>query len=147
MNGFPQPANWVMMSKKNGRLVTLAFQRADHIIRNTPDMLKKNYHCLGKTLLFSTIRYIQKTNPFWKYYHVSSKCVERNSKGQKLTNAVLLSDVEIDPVCENRYVFVPCYNTAPSFPDWFLKIDNKRSILTLHSLMSRLFLKSLDIKL
>lgn len=144
LNGFPQPANWVMISNLNGKLVTLALQRADDILTNNPQLLQQNYHCLGKTLLTSCIRYLLSTDITWKYFHVSSKCVERIPSGEKLTNELLLSDIQIDPFCSEKYIFVPCYNTAPSFPTWFLQISDKSRILTLPTLMSRFFNKSLQ---
>lgn len=144
MNGYGGPANWVMVSKRNGLLINLLFERANYIVRKNSSMLKKNYHCLGKDLLASTIDYLRRTVDGWRYLHISSKCVERNSLGKKLTNQMLLSDVPIDESCISNYVFVPCYNTAPSFPDWF-KMMNRNGILTMNALIGRLFRLALGV--
>jgi hypothetical protein len=138
MNGYGSPANWVMMSKKNGLLVRSCLERATMIVLTTPQRLQKDYHCLGKTLLYSTIDTLLHTNTDWNYIHIRSSCVERDSTGRKLTNDILLSDEEIDSKCINKLIFVPCYNTAPSFPEWFKKM-NRQAILSMNSMISRLF--------
>lgn len=138
MNGYGSPANWVMMSKKNGLFVETCLNRATLIILQTPELLKQDYHCLGKTLLTSTLDYLFHTQSDWNYIHIRSTCVERDSHGRKLTNQVLLLDEEIDRNCKNKLIFVPCYNTAPSFPEWFKKM-NRSAILSMNSMISRLF--------
>lgn len=144
MYGFPKPANWVMIANKQSKLITMSLLKATNIINNNPERLKQNYHCLGKDLLFECISVLL-DNPGWNYKHISSRCVERISNGKKMTNDMLLSNVEIDTECKNNFVFVPCYNTAPSFPTWFLELDEEH-ILSMNSLISRLFRKSLAIE-
>ena len=51
---------------------------------------------------------------------------------------------EIDTACKKKYLFIPIYNTAPGFPDWFLNITYKE-ILEGDLLISRLYRLALGI--
>jgi len=142
MNGYGGPANWVMMSKPRGTFVMKCLEQATLILTNTPELLQSDYHCLGKTLLSSVLQELFHTQPSWNYIHIRSRCVERDSYGTKLTNEILLQNRKIDQKCKRRYIFVPCYNTAPSFPDWFKAMD-RNAILTMNALIGRLFVYAL----
>jgi hypothetical protein len=77
----------------------------------------------------------------WDYYHWDSKCIERDSKGIKYINNRLLSNENIDKNCK-KLLFIPIYNTAPGFPEWFNKMSEKE-ILNSNFLISKLFRKAL----
>lgn len=102
---------------------------------------KLNYHCFGKELIKKCL---EKMGPKYKYYHVASKCIERDSNGTKWTNSRMMSEEEIDQTCEENLIFVPIYNTAPGFPEKFLKLS-EQEILKENYLISKLFRKALRI--
>ena len=58
----------------------------------------------------------------WDYYHYNSYC-RRDSSFNKYVNKRLISDEDHDVKCEHS-LFVPIYNTAPGFPDWFKYVGN-----------------------
>lgn len=140
--GFPNPANWVMIARKGSKLMQLTKLYQDKILDNLGTNHSKNYFELGRNVLWKAIAYLRKTDPNWKYYHYPSNCLERNSKGIKLINELSLSDLPIDPVCKDKYIFVPIYNTAPGFPQWF-KDMSETEILKGKMLISKFFRLSL----
>ena len=142
--GFPNPANWVLGSKKEGILIKRCFNKARDILINNPYLLKKKYHIIGRELLWEQIDYLLKNNPNWSYYHFDSKCIERDNKGDKLINERHISNEEIDSKCKNKYIFIPIYNTAPGFPEWF-KNMNEEDLLKKNILFSKLIKFSLKI--
>ena len=142
-NGYPKPANWVMVSKKNGKLMKKCIDMANILLNKyNKYYFQKNYHILGRKLIWSQIKYLHKYDKSWKYFHFSSKCIERDNNGIKLTNDRLLSTSIIDPICKSKYFFIPIYNTAPGFPTWFVNM-NKNDILKGNILISKLFRYSL----
>lgn len=150
--GYGKPANWVFGSQKNGVLISNCVEKATNIINKEPQILKKRYHCMGRELLWSEIdKLLQENsknknnndeNKKWKYYHFDSKCIERDSNGIKMRNNILLSDKHPDKNCEDKQIFMPVYNTAPGFPDWF-KIMPKQELIKQSILFSRLINKAL----
>lgn len=142
-NGFPKPANWVIGSRKNGLLMSRCLAEANHILSHNPQLLKINYHCLGRELLWSEINYLLKNNSSWKYYHFDSKCIERDSSGNKIYNSRHISKEEIDKKCQNKFIFIPIYNTAPGFPSWFKNMSSE-DLLKSDFLFSKLINYSLS---
>lgn len=136
MDGYLKPANWVIGSIKNGKLVSNCLKEADHILDYNYNKLKVRYHCLGRELLWNEINKLSLNDKKWKYYHFSSKCIERDSFGNKLVNKRLISNENIDLKCKNDLLFVPIYNTAPGFPNWFLKM-NENQLLNSNMLFSK----------
>lgn len=143
-SGKPYPANWVMASRKNGKLMELCIKKCD-LYLNKYDNLKKNYHLLGRETLWTEIKYLLENDKKWNYYHYFSQCIERDSKNNKLYNHRAISNEDIDKHCEDKFLFIPIYNTAPGFPNWFTKMSEKK-ILELDMLISKIFRKSLRIK-
>jgi len=107
------------------------------ILTKTPFMLKLNYHCLGKDLLWQHIVKLAATKT-WSYYHVSSRCLERDSQGRKLTNDRMISNEDIDTACKSKLIFIPVYNTAPGFPNSFLEMSEKE-LMASNMLISKYF--------
>ena len=105
------------------------------------DDFRKNYFRLGRIVLWESIKESQKLG--WDYYHWNSKCLERDSLGNKLVNSRSISKEDIDPSCLSKMLFVPIYNSAPGFPKWFLNLD-KPNMLTSNMLISKLFRVSLS---
>ena len=68
----------------------------------------------------------------------------RDYNYKKIRNNRHLSEEKIDTNCEKTMFFTPIYNTAPGFPNWFLKL-NENEILEKNILMSKLFKKSLNL--
>lgn len=135
--GKPNPANWVMMSKRNEILLQRCIIKADKYLDQYPT-LKNNYFILGRNLITKEIKYLLKNVPNWDYYHHSSICTERDSNDRKLINQRMISKESIDNRCIDKMFFVPIYNTAPGFPNWFMKM-NKEKILKSDMLISKFF--------
>ena len=138
-SGKPKPANWVMGSKKNTKFINMCVKKCDKLL-NSKKKLK--YFDLGRTLLWECIQKIKRENPNWDYYHYDSKCLDRDSKYKKIRNNRLINNENIDKNCLNESLFVPIYNTAPGFPEWF-KTLSKNEIIEKDMLISKLFRKSL----
>lgn len=137
MYGYPKPANWVIGSKKNGKLMTNCIQQSDNILNYDPSLLQRKYHSLGRELLWKEINKLRILDKNWSYYHFNSKCIERDSNGHKLINKRFLSNEQIDQQCKNKFIFMPVYNTAPGFPSWFTNMSEEE-ILKSDILFSRL---------
>jgi hypothetical protein len=147
-DGSGKPANWVLGSQKHGTLISNCVKKAKDIVNNTPELLEKRYHCMGRELLWHEIDMLSKNNQnkknnVWKYYHFNSKCVERDNKGVKIRNKVLLADIYPDKQCDGERILMPVYNTAPGFPEWFKKMS-KQKLLQQSILFSRLISKALN---
>lgn len=144
--GFPKPANWVMVSRKNGILMKKCLDEANKIIDSKINSmyLPINYHIIGRKLLWSNIDELLKTSN-WTYLHESSKCIDRDSNGEKFTNKRAISMEKFDLKCLNRVRFVPGYFTAPGFPQWFADM-NKEKILESPMLISQMFRVALEKK-
>ena len=146
-NGYPYPANWVMVSRSHTRFMKMCIDRCDYILDSiyrydSSSMI--NYHIFGRDNLWNNIKILKLSN--WDYYHYDSKCLERDSKYRKITNERLLSNEQIDQNCINNLLYIPIYNTAPGFPKWFIDM-NYDDIIYGKMLISRLFRKSLNIKI
>ena len=136
--GKPKPANWVMASKPNTKFIKMCVQNCDRLL----DKKKKlNYFDLGRTLLWKCIKKMKTDDKKWDYYHYDSKCLERDSNFKKIRNNRLLSNEDLDQKCINDSLFIPIYNTAPGFPEWFKNLS-KNEILERNMLISKLFRKS-----
>ena len=46
----------------------------------------------------------------WNYLHMPSKCIERDSVGNKYVNNRLISDQEYDKKCKGKIYFLPIYS-------------------------------------
>lgn len=144
-NGFPKPANWFMASLPNDPLVSRCIKKCDKLL-NTHDTLKNKYFILGRETMWNEISYLLKNMPEWTYYHLNSICTERDSNDKKYINARFLSNEDNDPKCNNKQLFIPVYNTAPGFPDWFKSMSRTEILDTSNTmLISKLFRESLII--
>ena len=97
---------------------------------------------MGRKLLWNSIEKIKNKDPNWNYLHASSRCIERDSDGNKITNQRVMTDENIDEKCKNELYFIPIYNTAPGFPKWFLNMS-KTEILNSNILLSKYFRRAL----
>lgn len=136
-SGYPKPSNWVMISRKSGVLMKECLKEADLLLKNKPNIFKKEYHIIGRKLLWSKIKVLLKTKK-WNYLHMPSKCIERDSIGNKYVNRRLISDEDYDKKCKDKIYFLPVYNTAPGFPKWFLNLS-KNELLKSNMLISKMF--------
>lgn len=136
--GYPRPANWVMASRKNGILMKALVDESEKIVNKK----KIGYHDLGRKMIWKKIDEL-KANSDWDYYHYDSKCLERDSRDRKLQNHISISNEDVDKNCLDKHLFIPIYNTAPGFPDWFVKMD-KKQIMDSDMHIGKLFKKSLN---
>ena len=141
--GYPYPANWVMVSRKNGLLMKSCIEQCDIYLDNGID-LKINYHALGRENIWKQIQYLLKYQPDWKYYHYNSICLERDEKNDKFTNKRMISKENISDKCRDKFLFIPIYNTAPGFPSWFNNMS-ENEILKSDMLISKLFREGLKL--
>jgi len=142
-SGYPKPSNGFMSSRKGGKLMTRCLKRADEIL-DAHISIKDKYFIIGRELMWSEIDYLMKNDKSWAYSHVPSICTERDSNDVKYVNERMLSDESNDAKCVNKQYFIPIYNTAPGFPQWF-KDYSREQILAPSSnlLISKLFRESL----
>ena len=139
-DGYPYPANWVLAARKDSLLMKNCIEECDRILnKNNKEYFSINYHILGRKLLWSQINKLQQQN--WDYYHYNSYCIERDSSFNKYINKRLISDEDHDIKC-GQSLFVPIYNTAPGFPNWFLDM-NEDEHLNSNTLFSKLIRKAL----
>ena len=142
-DGYPRPSNWAMISRKNGILIGRCLEKANKILDSDLDLSKqKNYHKIGRELLWSEISYLLR-NTSWNYLHWSSIGVEQDRNGEKFTNERLVSNDIENPV-KNAY-FSVMYNTAPGFDDNFLSLS-KEELLKSNMLVSRMYRKAFNMK-
>ena len=137
--GKPKPANWVMASKPNTKFMKKCIEECERVLNKKG---KIKYFDLGRTLLWKKIKDIKTEDPSWDYYHYDSKCLDRDSNYKKMRNNRLISDESVDKKCINESLFIPIYNTAPGFPDWF-KNKSRQEILDDNMLISKIFRKCL----
>ena len=141
--GFPYPATWLMMSRKNDILMKNCLDKCNYYLDNYDHRLfNTKYFVLGRENLTNQIKKLLYTNKGWKYYHHASICTERDSNDNKLFNRRMISNEDIDSKCIDKSYFVPIYNTAPGFPDSFLNLTEKE-IMEKNMLISKYFKKSL----
>lgn len=133
--GHPRPFNGIMFARKNCRLMKMCLKECDRLLDEHVS-LKNTYFLLGRENMWKNIDMLRKNG--WDYYHIDSKCQERDSKYVKLKNHRFISKEDIDPNCIGKMFFVPIYNTAPGFPEWFKKMD-REDILNGDMLISKLF--------
>lgn len=139
-SGYPRPSNWLLVSRKNSLVMSKCLEEANNIIKHSPYIFRIKYHIIGRMLLWDVIQKLKKTG--WDYLHMPSKCVEQDSKGFKYINNRLISNEDYDKKCKDKLFFIPIYNTAPGFPEWFRSMTQKE-ILENDMLISKLFKLSL----
>ena len=133
--GYPKPSNGVMVSR--------SIDKADYLIDNKKD-IKHFYFKLGRENMWDNINYLKK-NKGWDYYHYDSRCLERDSNDNKLRNHRFISNENIDKKCKNDFLYIPVYNTAPGFPEWFKNLSENQ-LLKSNMLISKLFRQALKKK-
>ena len=141
-NGYGKPANWVLISRKNGLLMNKCLKAA-HELMNKNSVQKSvdlNYHEIGRELIWNQIEILKQQK--WNYHHFNSTCFERDRQGRKYTNDRFISKENPDPKCD--YFFIPLYNTAPGFPKWFVNL-NEKQLLHGEFFVSKLFRKALTL--
>ena len=143
-NGHPNPATWVMASRKKTKLLKLVVTKQNEMLdKYDKSYFDINYFRLGREVLWNAIKTLRTTTN-WDYYHWDSKCLERDSVGNKIRNNRSISNEDIDKKCIDKLLFVPIYNTAPGFPKWF-RLLTKSQLLHKNMLISKLFRLSLSI--
>ncbi len=142
--GYPFPTTWVMIARKHSPLMhKLMLVTNEEINKHDAKyfQLKQNYLALANAVLMPAVNeLLEKTS--WRYYHMSSICVEMNSEGKRLNNRIMIMDKPMDLSCVYTRFLMPFYQTATGFPEWFKQL-NQQQILTGNMLISRLFRFSL----
>jgi len=122
MDGHSKPLNWFMISKKNTNFIKCVKNKALNKINYYNNNNKElPYHDIGKVLLKECYNELNKKSN-WDYEHISSKCQEYDSKGNKLNNIMIDFNWKD---CNKERIFFPLYNTAPGYPDWFKKLTKE----------------------
>lgn len=140
-SGYPSPSNWMMISRKGGKLMRECLKEANRLLETDSGIFKRKYHIIGRLLLWKKIKELRKTG--WDYFHVDSRCAERDSNGVKYRNNRLISKECYDESCKDKIYFLPIYNTAPGFPKWFLEKD-RDSLLNSEMLISEMYRMALN---
>ncbi len=124
LNGYSNPTNWFMISKDNTKYIKCIKKRAeDKINKSILSGIKLPYHDIGKVILNECYNELNdskiSTDNNFKYHHISSKCQEYDTKGNKLNNIMKEFDWKD---CINERIIFPLYNTAPGYPEWFKQL-------------------------
>jgi mannosyltransferase OCH1-like enzyme len=146
INGHSRPLNWFMISKPNTNFIKCVKKNAENeIVKSIETKTKIPYHGIGKTILSKCYDKLNKEEK-WDYYHVSSKCQEYDSYGNKLNNIMNKFNWED---CDDERIFFPLYNTAPGYPDWFKDLNEeelKNSDLYIRPIIDKAFSKNISCK-
>ena len=98
-DNYRHPSNWAMASIAGGKLVSWCAKEADRMLdtmrsgesrRDDGDSVhSKHYASFGRDLI---AKYLQK-HPSFEYYHVPSKCMDRDAKGFVISSASYVQQV------------------------------------------------------
>lgn len=133
--GHPRPTNWLMMSRQGTDFIKKCIEGCDKLL-DANESLEDQYFLIGRELMWDKINVLMEKG--WDYFHIDSKCQERDSTYVKLRNHRFISKEPLDEKCFGKTYFVPVYNTAPGFPDWF-KNMTKKEIMDSDLLIAKIF--------
>ena len=137
VNGYPYPSIWAMASRPNTEFIKNVINEQDKLFNSKDsNYFKRKYFILGRELVWEEIRKMKEKG--WDYYHWDSSVIEKDKNGNKYTNQRLITIENF----KNNNMFIPIYNTAPGFPEWFINL-NKTKLLNGNMLISKLFKKAL----
>ena len=151
-DGAPRPATWIMVSRPHGELVSLARKRADFMLDQYSWTLQRRWGAFGDELVWMCIDDLlreraesgdEEKGRGWRYYHVGSKCVERDSHGERFSNLRMMQNERVDPQCVGRLLVLPIGSTAPGLARPFLDMNAEQILNHPDMLISRFFRWSL----
>jgi hypothetical protein len=109
-NGYGQPSNWIMASRKDGILVTNVL---NNMINKIEKQDKFEYHDLGKLVIWDELKSLLNRN--YKYYQYSNKIDgSRDKNGFWIDSDIAFSNIKIDYDDENNMLFFVVYNNSIS---------------------------------
>jgi hypothetical protein len=105
-NGYGQPSNWIMASRKNGILVSKVL---DNMINKIVEKDKFDYHDLGKLVLWNELKIL--LNKDYKYYQYPNKVDgSRDKNGLWIDTDIAFSNNKIEYDDEENMLFFVVYN-------------------------------------
>ena len=105
-NGYGQPSNWIMASRKNGILVSKVL---DNMINKIVEKDKFDYHDLGKLVLWNELKTL--LNKDYKYYQYPNKVDgSRDKNGFWIDTDIAFSNNKIEYDNEDNMLFFVVYN-------------------------------------
>ena len=105
-NGYGQPSNWIMASRKNGILVSKVL---DNMINKIVEKDKFDYHDLGKLVLWNELKIL--LNKDYKYYQYPNKVDgSRDKNGLWIDTDIAFSNNKIEYDDEGNMLFFVVYN-------------------------------------
>jgi hypothetical protein len=105
-NGYGQPSNWIMASRKNGILVSKVL---DNMINKIVEKDKFDYHDLGKLVLWNELKTL--LNKDYKYYQYPNKVDgSRDKNGFWIDTDIAFSNNKIEYDDEENMLFFVVYN-------------------------------------
>lgn len=140
-NGYPDPSNGVMGSRKNGILMSCCLKKLDKML----DQNNKNYKYfeLGKNVIWECKDELKN----YDYYHFSSEYDgSRDIKGRWIHSPNHLSETPTTLLNENKAIFIFLANYElmnDNNNKWFLDL-NREQILNGKMWISELFRKALN---
>ena len=154
MNGYPNPSNGVMASRKNGILMKLTLEKLNNkllienklLIDNKNNKLNFEYFDLGKIIIWESLKELKKNN--YDYYHYPS---EYDGTRDKLGNWVHtpnhFNNKHTELLDINKTFFIMLANNEISnYPEYKWVHDcNKQNLLNGDKWISYLFRKSLNV--
>jgi hypothetical protein len=108
-NGYGQPSNWIMASRKNGILVSKVL---DNMINKIVEKDKFDYHDLGKLVLWNELKILlNKDYKDYKYYQYPNKVDgSRDKNGLWIDTDIAFSNNKIEYDDEENMLFFVVYN-------------------------------------
>lgn len=139
-NGYPNPSNGVMGSRKNGKLMTCCLKKLDNMLNSNNK--EHDYFDLGKKVIWKCMNELQP----YDYYHFSSEYDgSRNKDGYWIHTPEHLSKEKTILLDEDKalFIFLANYEIMNNEENkWFLNMSDKE-ILNGNWWISDLYKKAL----
>lgn len=123
-NGYPDPSNWAMGSRKNGKLMTCCLKKLDSMLN--ANNKKYKYFELGKDVLWDCIHELQP----YDYYHFPSEYDgSRDINGKWIHSPNHLSLIPTKLINEDKafFLFLANYELMNNKENaWFLDLNEEQ---------------------
>jgi hypothetical protein len=123
-NGYPDPSNGVMGSRKNGILMTCCLNKLDKILDSNNK--KHKYFDLGKNVIWKCM---DELSPYDYYHFPSEYDGSRDSKGKWVHSPNHLSETHTKLLNEDKalFIFLANYELMNDKENkWFLDLDKEQ---------------------
>lgn len=126
-NGYPEPSNWVMASRKNGRLMKCCLDKLNKMLDQNNKKYK--YFELGKNVIWDCLEELKDD---YDYYHFPAEYDgSRDFEGKWIHSPNHLSKEPTKFIDENKafFAFLANYELANDKENkWFVELDEKQIV-------------------